>query len=236
MTASDNITRAEATVRAELLTVTSYDVVLDLTTGPEVFRTVTTVTFAAADAGTTSYIDINAARVLRATLNGADLDLATVLTGTRIMLPGLATDNVLVVEADGAYSRTGEGLHRFVDPVDDEVYLYSQFESFDAHRMYACFDQPDLKAEFRLTVTAPAHWEIVSNGSVESRDDLGDDIARVTFGVTPRISTYITALVAGPYHHVHDEHDGIPLGVYCRRSLAEHLDADPVFEVTKQGF
>ncbi|MDQ1726847.1 MAG: aminopeptidase, partial [Frankiaceae bacterium] len=98
------------------------------------------------------------------------------------------------------------------------------------------FDQPDLKAELRLTVIAPAHWEVVSNGPVAAREELDGGSARTTFGATPRISTYITALVAGPYHHVHDDHDGIPLGVYCRRSLAEHLDAGPVFEVTKQGF
>ena len=236
MTASDNITRAEAIERAGLLTVTSYDVALDLTTGPDVFRTTCKATFSAREPGGSTYIDLNVARVSRVTLNGEDLDLSAVVHGARITLDGVQAANVLVIEADGEYSRTGEGLHRFVDPVDDEVYLYSQFETFDAHRMYACFDQPDLKAEFLLTVTAPAHWEIVSNGTVTGREDLGDGNARTTFGTTPRISTYITALVAGPYHHVHDEHDGIPLGVYCRRSLAEHLDAGPVFEVTKQGF
>ncbi len=236
MTARDNITRAEAVQRADLLTVASYDVVLDLTTGPDVFRTTSAATFAAREPGASTYIDLNVERVRRVTLNGTDLDVATVVSGTRVTLDGLAADNVLVIEADGAYSRTGEGLHRFVDPVDDEVYLYSQFETFDAHRMYACFDQPDLKAEFRLTVTAPAHWEIVSNDAVTSRTELGDGVARTAFGATPRISPYITALVAGPYSHVHDEHDGIPLGVYCRRSLAQYLDAGPVFEVTKQGF
>jgi aminopeptidase N len=236
VTARDNITRAEAIERAGLLTVTSYDVLLDLTTGPDVFRTTCTATFGAREPGASTYVDLNVARVARVTLNGQDLDVAAVAHGTRVTLDGVQAENVLVIEADGEYSRTGEGLHRFVDPVDDEVYLYSQFETFDAHRMYACFDQPDLKAEFRLTVTAPAHWEIVSNGAVTAREELADGIARTTFGATPRISTYITALVAGPYHHVHDEHDGIPLGVYCRRSLAEHLDAGPVFEVTKQGF
>jgi aminopeptidase N len=230
------MTRTEAITRAALLSVTSYDVALDLTTGPDVFRSVSTATFSAREAGASSYIDINADRVLRVTLNGTDLDLGAVVDATRVRLDDLRSDNVVVVEADGAYSHTGEGLHRFVDPVDDEVYLYSQFETFDAHRMYACFDQPDLKAELRLSVTAPAHWEVVSNGRVASRVESDGGVARTTFEATTRISPYITALIAGPYHHVHDEHDGIPLGLYCRRSLSEHLDADELFTVTKQGF
>src|SRR5205823_5971481 len=123
-----------------------------------------------------------------------------------------------------------EGLHRFKDPVDDETYLYSQFETFDAHRMFACFDQPDLKATFSFTVDAPEHWHVVSNMPAER------DAGRWVFEPTPRQSTYITALVAGPYSEIHDTHDGIPLGIYCRRSLAEHLDADEIFAVTKQGF
>src|SRR3712207_1773778 len=131
--------------------------------------------------------------------------------------------------------RTGEGLHRFVDPVDGSVYLYTQFETFDAHRMYACFDQPDLKATFRLTVQAPRDWVVVSNGAVEQRPAEGE-AGTWTFAETPRMSTYITALVAGPYASVHDEHDGIPLGIYCRRSLQQHLDPEDLFTVTKQGF
>ncbi len=152
--------------------------------------------------------------------------------GSRLELPGLAEANELVVDAVCAYSRTGEGLHRFVDPVDGEVYLYTQFETYDAHRMYACFDQPDLKANFTLQVTAPSHWTCVSNG-VSSR---GPAVGHWQFETTPRISTYITALIAGPYHAVYDEHDGIDLGLYCRASLAEFLDPDELFTVTKQGF
>src|SRR5205823_5201794 len=138
--------------------------------------------------------------------------------------------NELRVVAECVFMRTGEGLHRFTDPVDRETYLYTQFETFDAHRMFACFDQPDLKATFRLSVDAPQHWVVVSNMPG------AQDLTRTTFEPTPRQSTYITALVAGPYHAVHDEHDGIPLAIYCRRSLAEHLDSDEIFGVTKQGF
>jgi aminopeptidase N len=143
---------------------------------------------------------------------------------------------VLVVDADLLYTNTGEGLHRFVDPVDGEVYLYSQFETADAKRMYACFDQPDLKGTFALTVTAPAHWEVVSNGrAVEVTEGVGG-AQMVRFATTPPLSPYVTALVAGPYHKATDSHDGIDLGVYCRASLAEHLDADEILLVTKQGF
>ena len=139
------------------------------------------------------------------------------------------------MDADCRYMRTGEGLHRFVDPVDQAVYLYTQFETYDAHRMYACFDQPDLKATFALTVDAPAGWTCVSGAAVQERPAEGES-GRWRFVAMPRVSTYITALVAGPYASAHDEHDGIPLGLYCRASLVQHLDADELFAVTKQGF
>ena len=139
------------------------------------------------------------------------------------------------VVADCAYSRSGEGLHRFTDPVDKQVYLYSDLETFDAHRIYACFDQPDMKATYELTVTAPEDWQVVSNMAPDSQLPAGDAV-RWTFPPTPVMSTYITAVAAGPYHVVRDEHDGIPLGVYCRQSLAEYLDPDEIFEVTRQGF
>ena len=142
---------------------------------------------------------------------------------------------MLRVAADCAYSRSGEGLHRFTDPADKQVYLYSDLETFDAHRIYACFDQPDMKATYELAVTAPEDWQVVSNMAPESSLPEADAV-RWIFPPTPVMSTYITAVAAGPYHVVRDEHDGIPLGVYCRQSLAEYLDADEIFEVTRQGF
>ena len=146
---------------------------------------------------------------------------------------------MLVVDAVCRYSNTGEGLHRFVDPVDSEVYLYSQFETADAKRMFACFDQPDLKASFDITVTAPAHWQVISNGAPAGVDADGD-AKKHTFATTPRMSTYLVALIAGPYARwddtYTDEHGEIPLGLFCRSSLAEFMDADRLFTETKQGF
>ena len=147
---------------------------------------------------------------------------------------------MLRVTAACAYSHSGEGLHRFTDPADGRVYLYSDLETFDAHRIYACFDQPDMKATYELAVTAPADWQVVSNMAAESTTaapGIGDgEAVRWHFPPTPVMSTYITAVAAGPYHVVRDEHDGIPLGVFCRQSLAPYLDADEIFEVTRQGF
>ncbi|MEU6714283.1 aminopeptidase N [Nonomuraea sp. NPDC046802] len=241
-----NLTRDEARERARLLKVESYEVALDLTEGDERFGSVTTVRFACGQPGASTFIDLHGAQVRKVTLNGHDLDVAGYDADKgRLPLPSLAGDNELRIDADCAYMRTGEGLHRFVDPVDQKVYLHSQFETADAHRMYACFDQPDLKAAFQLTVLAPADWEVVSNAAasqvVELPDESGKHTANVParrweFPPTPVISTYITALVAGPYHKVTSEHDGIPLGIYCRASLAEHLDADNILEVTRQGF
>jgi aminopeptidase N len=171
-----------------------------------------------------------------ATLNGRPLSTVHYASETGLPLPALADDNTLVIDADCVYSNTGEGLHRFEDPVDGAVYLYSQFETADAKRMYACFDQPDLKAPFSLAVTAPADWEVISNGRVTERADGpgGAQVAR--FNTTPPLSTYVTALVAGPYHKHTDTHDDIDLGVYCRASLAQYLDAEAIVEVTRQGF
>ncbi|HEY7484660.1 MAG TPA: aminopeptidase N [Streptosporangiaceae bacterium] len=230
-----NLTRDEARERARLLTVDTYAVELDLTTGDQHFGSTTTVRFDCGEPGTSTFVDLHDAVVREVTLNGQALDPASYdAEGGRIPLPDLAASNELRVVADVAYSRTGEGLHRFVDPVDQNVYLYTQFETADAHRMYTCFDQPDLKAAFELAVTAPAGWEVVSNTAPERSGD--NESVRWHFPATPRVSTYITALVAGPYHVVRDEHDGIPLGVYCRASLAEYLDADKIIEVTRQGF
>ncbi len=235
-----NITRAEAAERAGLLRVDSYDVVLDLTGSDRTFGTTTTVTFGCTAPGATTWIDLVAETVHSVVLNGTALDLASVVDGPRITLPDLSEDNVAIVVADGLYMNTGEGLHRFVDPVDKETYLYTQFESADSRRMYAVFEQPDLKAAFGLTVTAPSHWQVVSNSPSPEPVNHGDGTATWRFDRTPRISSYITALVAGPYHRVDDEYSGTygtyPLGVYCRESLAQHLDPDEILTVTKQGF
>lgn len=233
-----NLTRAEAAERSTLISVDSYDVVLDLTSSPETFNSRTTVKFTAKAEGTT-FIDVVAASLASATLNGSALDRSG-FDGESLHLTPTVGGNTLVVDAVARYMNTGEGLHRFVDPADDEVYLYSQFETADARRMYACFDQPDLKATFTLTVDVPDHWEVISNSPVASKVPVRDGVTRWIFTTTPRISTYITALIAGPYHHVHDTHVGaekeIPLGIYCRKSLAPHLDAEQLFTVTKQGF
>ncbi|RJL22749.1 aminopeptidase N [Bailinhaonella thermotolerans] len=233
-----NLTRDEARERARLLNVDSYAVELDLTTGDETFDCVTLIRFTCHEPGAHTFVEFADAQVREVTLNGVALDPASYDRATgRLPVGPLEETNELRVAGAASYMRTGEGLHRFVDPVDGEVYLHSQFETADAHRMYPCFDQPDLKAEFELTVVAPDHWEAVSNSAPDvEREPVREGVARWHFPATPRISTYITALCAGPYHKVTSEHDGIPLGVYCRRSLAEHLDADNIFEVTRQGF
>ena len=240
-----NLTREEARERADLLSVEAYDVVLDLTTGPTTFRTRSTVTFAASQDGASTFIDLIADSVEEITFNGELLDPATQFDGVRIQLPALrAGQNELTIDATGVYMNTGEGLHRFVDPVDDEVYLYSQFEVADCRRMFAVFEQPDLKATYAFTVKAPAHWQVVSNEPSPEPVATGmtDGVASATwtFAPTPSISCYITALIAGPYDVVRDEvqtrKGPLPLAVLCRKSLTPHLDADNIFDCTRRGF
>ncbi|MBM9508360.1 aminopeptidase N [Actinacidiphila acididurans] len=249
----ENLSREEARARAAILSVERYDVALDVrsATGPapggaeRTFRSTTVIDFRCAQPGASSFADLIARSVTSVRLNGRDLDPAAVFDGARIALEGLAEHNTLEVDAQCLYSHTGEGLHRFEDPEDGEVYLYTQYEPADSRRVFANFEQPDLKAPFTFRVTAPEGWEVLSNSAAQGEPaPAPDGGVTVDFLPTRPISTYITVVVAGPYHVARDHYTRaltggealeIPLRVLCRRSLARHLDAEEIFEVTKQG-
>ncbi|MGO1285439.1 MAG: aminopeptidase N, partial [Brachybacterium sp.] len=238
---SENLTRDEARSRASFLSTDSYEIRLDLTTDERTFLTETTLRFSSTSAQST-FIDLIAQDVQEIELNGELLsDPSSRFDGARVSLPSLVEgENTLRVLATGRYMNTGEGLHRFVDPVDDEVYLYTQFEVSDARRMFACFEQPDLKATYALTVTAPVHWRVISNAPTPEPSPAGEDVATWAFPPTERISTYLVALIAGNYQGGTGEvttRDGrtIPMGVFARASLAEHVDAQNVIDVTRAG-
>ncbi len=240
MAQAPNLTRDQARERSATISTSSYDIVIDLTDGAggpseKTFGTEAVLRFAAS-AGASTFLDFVGDGVAAATLNGRDLDVGGWSSTGGLALDDLAADNELRVRAVGLYTNTGEGLHRFVDPVDGAVYLYSQFETADAKRLYPCFDQPDLKARFTFTVTAPDGWQVVSNGATLSSEPAAGGGTVHSFATTEPMSTYVTALVAGPYHVVRDHHDGIDLGIYCRSTLAQYLDADRLFTQTKQGF
>ncbi|MFC8429768.1 aminopeptidase N [Streptomyces sp. NPDC057253] len=226
------LTRDEAQTRAKLLDVHRYTIALDLTTGDETFASQTVVRFTArAEADT--FVELKPAELRAATLDGRPLDPET-LDGNRLPLTGLTTgEHELRIDAVMRYSRTGEGMHRFTDPSDGESYVYTQLFMDDVQRVFAAFDQPDLKAVFDLTVTAPEGWSVLANGITEH---LGD--GRWQAATTPLISTYLVAVAAGPWHSVRTEHRGLPFGIHCRRSLAPYLDpdADEIFEITKQCY
>jgi aminopeptidase N len=230
-----NLTRDEARERADTLSVADYVVELDLTKGPERFGSTTTISFDASSPET--FLELLGAVVSSVRLNGVELDPATVYDGSaRISLTGLQAHNEVTITANCSYMHTGEGLHRFVDPVDDAVYLYTQFEVNDARRMYACFDQPDLKGRFTFTVTAPLDWQVISNSPTPEPEVIDGGRGVWRFATTPVLPTYVTALCAGPYHVVRGDRNGMPMGVFCRASLADHLDAEEILDVTKRGF
>src|SRR5690606_38460748 len=235
-----NLTREEARERARILSVDSYAVELDLTSSDQTFTSTTVVRFGCSEPGASSFVDLVAPTVREVTLNGAALDPAEVFDGERITLPSLQADNELRVVADAAYMRTGEGLHRFVDPVDGNVYLYSQFETADAKRMFACFDQPDIKGVYRITVIAPRDWKVVSNAPVKATSETPEGAIRHEFEPTEKISTYLVALSAGPCAERRDAcraaHKTIPLGIYCPASLSAFMGAARRFTETTQGF
>jgi aminopeptidase N len=240
------LTRAEAEGRRRLLDVRRVSVDLDLTVGAEVFRSVTVIAFGCRTPGAGTFVDVKPAALRRVVLNGRDLDPRALEEG-RFPLEGLAADNELLVEADMAYSRTGEGMHRYVDPADGEVYVYTQAFLDEGPRIFAAFDQPDLKAPYQVSVTAPGAWTVVANAAALSeREPVSDrsdgagarDAVVTRFAPTVPISSYLVCVVAGPLHSVRSEHGGIPLGLHCRRSLAPYLDADAeeLLAVTRQSF
>ncbi|MDQ0725657.1 aminopeptidase N [Microbacterium sp. W4I20] len=233
-----NLSRDETAARSAAVALRSFRVELDLTGAPERartgFPTATTLEFESST--DTTWLDFIGEEVRRLVVNGVEQEI--VYDGARISLSGLAGANVVRVEAIGAYSRSGEGLHRFHDPVDDATYLYTQYEPADARRVMACFEQPDMKAAYTFVIDAPSGWEVLSN-QAPAHTDLGVGVQRVEFAPTLPISSYITAVAAGPYARVSGDwqrdEQRIELGVFVRRSLAQHLEADEILEVTRQG-
>ena len=228
----DNLERSEAEERAAALHDIAYEVELDIASAADAgtFRSSTTVTFGSKTEAT--FIDLACSGLRGVELNGARVDAA--IDGSRLSLQGLQERNRLRVDADCEYANTGMGLHRSVDPEDGNIYLHSQCEPFEAHRLFACFDQPDLKASFRITVRAPRAWTVVSNAPVESRTDDGDAVV-IHFATTQQLPPYLIAVVAGPYHEATDRHGELQLGLYCRQSLARYLEAGEFFAITKAG-
>ncbi|ATO39631.1 aminopeptidase N [Bifidobacterium pseudolongum subsp. globosum] len=251
-----NLTRVEAEERKSIVQYPiHYSVDLDLTQGDTTFVSTSTIQFGA-KAGESTFLDLIADEVTSVTLNGESVDPGEVFADSRIALNNLRERNEVVVTAVCRYSTTGEGLHRSVDPSDGNVYLYSQFEVPDARRVYAVFDQPDLKAVFKFSVLAPCSWIVTSNMPVESTEDTGqmtldgtlgtkpaEHAKRWTFAPTPTMSSYLTAICAGPYaewHTTYQNEDGrtIPMAQYCRQSLKDDFakDVDYLFDITKKGF
>jgi aminopeptidase N len=239
----DNLTRAEAAARSELISTETYRILVDLSgravTDPDTtFTSTTEVTFTARTAGQT-HLDLIGESVTSASLDGVGLDPAS-FRDSRLPLELSVGRHRLLLTAVCRYSRTGEGLHRFVDPSDGLTYLYTQFEVSDARRMYACFEQPDLKARFAISVLAPREWTVISNGHELRRLEVDDAVARWEFAETPPLSTYLTAVVAGSYASVSDSYPGtggeVAMSLLCRQSLTPHLDADRIFATTKTGF
>jgi aminopeptidase N len=241
-----NITRSEAELRSQAITSHSYEVLIDLSgrvadaaehTPEETY--VSRSKIGLGSQGADSYVNLIADRLISATLDGEPLP-SQAFADHKLHFTASPGEHELEVVAVCRYSRTGEGLHRFVDPVDDRVYLYSQFETADARRMYACFEQPDLKATFQLTVIAPAHWTVLSNSPAVTPLPEEEGLGRFVFDATPPVSTYITALIAGEFHTVTDSYPGrtaeIPLSLSCRQSLVKYLDAERLFAITKAGF
>src|SRR5580693_3086903 len=233
------ITRDETSERARLLRVDSYRVELDLTGGPETFRSASVIRFDCVTPGADSYVDLIAQTVHEITLNGTPVDPATAYADGRIALTGLAARNELRVVADCSYGTSGAGLQRSADSADGRVYAVTQFEHADARTVCANFEQPDLKAAFTFHVVVPGHWVVISNQPAPEPSPAGPQTSVWHFPATPRIPTYLTAVAAGEYHLLSEVHTTpagqvIPLGLACRQSMLPYLDADDILGLTRQ--
>ena len=233
--AANNLTRDEARRRAELIQTPLYEVSLDLTQDSDTFACEATIHFLCNEREANSFIDFLAPSLDSCELNGEEVPRRA-FNGERIALANLRDANELHVIGTCEYQNIGAGLSKFKDPVDHKIYLHTQFETFNAHRMFPCFDQPDLKATFTFTVLAPSDWIVVSNNPGQAKQVAGrENIKRWTFGASPKMSSYLTAIIAGPYRGVRDRHGDIDLGIFCRQSLAQYLDPQEIFTITKQG-
>ena len=236
-TVSENITRSQAAARSELLAVHSYEIALDLRAveTEATFDSTSTVRFTVREPGASTWVDLIAEEVTSAHLNGRPLDVSG-YDGARLALTDLVAENELVVTARCRYMNTGEGLHRSVDPTDGQTYLYTQCAAADARRVFACFEQPDLKAPFTWDVIAPAGWQVISTSPTPEPELVEPGLARWRFAATPPLPTYLAALCAGPFHAVRSQYVGphgtYPLGVFARASMAQHVDADEILEIT----
>ena len=230
----DILTETEAVARAARVSDCRYELALDLTKGAPTYGGAVTITFAQSGESDLM-LNFRGKRIDVLELNGSAVDFEW--RGRELTLPGsaLAASNTLRIEYENDYDHGGDGIHQFVDPEDGEEYLYTNFEPFDAHRLFPCFDQPDIKARYRLTVSAPAEWTLTANSQETAAETLGDGRIRHEYAETPPFSTYLFALIAGPYHVATAEHNGIPLGLLCRKSMAQYLDTDELFTITRQG-
>ena len=240
-----NLTRTEAEQRARLVIVHAYDVTLDLSKDNDTFPSRTEIRFSCRTPGAETFLDLIAPAVRTITLNGESLDPAQCYANSRIRLWDLKSENTVVIEADQAYSHTGEGLHSFTDPVDSRRYTYTQCEVADARRVFPTFEQPDLKSRFTFHIIAPADWTVISNQPTPKSTPLpeqdGMKVAQWDFSQTPMMSTYLIAVIAGPYERWFDSYlsmDGhvVPLGAFVRRSMAQYFDEDEIFDITRRGF
>ncbi len=230
----DVLTRLEAEERARRVANVSYEIELELLRGSQEYRGEARIRFDHAGQGEI-FLDFRGRRIERLEVNGARVEPDW--RDSRLVIPAvvLRSETSIRVVYENAYDETGDGFHRFVDPEDGEEYRYTNFEPFAAHRVFPAFDQPDIKANYRLAVTAPEEWEVVSNTAEEEREQLGDGLVRRMFRWTPRFSTYLLTLVAGPLHVVHRAHGDLPMALYCRRSVARYLEPDEIFGITSRG-
>jgi aminopeptidase N len=230
----DVLTQDEAAARAARISGCSYVLSLDLTAGSPTYRGDVTIRFADSGGGDT-FLCFRGKTIDRMEVNGRAVE--PTWTGYRLTLPGtaLARENTVRIVYENEYDHGGDGFHQFIDPQDGKEYLYTNFEPYEAHRLFPCFDQPDIKATYEVTLVAPPEWTVIANSRESAAEDRGDGRTRHRFEKTKPFSTYLFCIVAGPYHAFRETHGDTPIGFYCRESMVPYVDIEELWTITRQG-
>jgi len=234
---SESLEATYAEMRAKQVSNVSYNLSVTIDNKSENFSGSTQLTFDLAKNNQNDLtIDFDEGTVNSLKINGKEAKFSYEKWFITIPASELAAgEQTITIDYQRPYSTDGSGFHRFVDPKNGEVYLYTDFEPYDANRLFPHFDQPDLKASYKIDVTAPAHWQIIS-ATRETNITENGEIKVWSFPASAKFSSYIFSLHAGNYAVWEDKFEDIPLRLFARQSLAEYVNTEEWFIPTKQSF
>jgi aminopeptidase N len=226
-----------AAMRAQQLSNVSYQLSMEVDEQKPSFSGEVAISFTLAKANNSPVtLDFEGGEILSVNLNGNDISFQAEKWFLRFPPQQFnVPTNTLRIKFTHAYANAGDGLHRYKDAATGNVYLYSNFEPFNAHKMFPHFDQPNIKANFTLDVIAPASWQVVSTTREISITNVNEK-KHWQFPATPKMASYVFSMHAGPYTVWEDNSGAIPLRLFARQEVAQYVDYKEWFLFTQQSF